>query len=335
MAKITPEQFEGVWSATPTPFTEKWAIDRPSVKRLINHHLRLGVKGLFLGGTCGEGAWMPERDLRTLVETAVEAADGRLAIAVQVSDNSSARILDNVAKAKADGADLAIIAPPQFLMNATPANIKSLYVDAIQGSSLPVAVYDLGKIRGTFVPPEVLKSLYAESNVVAIKDSSGDPERMKIALAARRKRPEMRLLTGGEFNTVEYLKAGYDGVMLGGAAFNGYLAGLIRDAVIAGDIAVADELQAHMNEIMYTVYGGRDIKCWLAGEKRLLMELGVFKTYNNYLKFPLTASCAKAIEKLVKTEAELLLPEAPKVAKASKAKAVAKPRAKKAAVAQA
>jgi len=45
----------GVWSSTLTPFTDNMDVDVESVERMVEHHLRLGVKGLFLAGTCGRG----------------------------------------------------------------------------------------------------------------------------------------------------------------------------------------------------------------------------------------------------------------------------------------
>lgn len=51
----------GVWSAAPTPFTSKMDIDLVSIKRMIKHHIRLGVNGLFLAGTNGEGQLMTNR----------------------------------------------------------------------------------------------------------------------------------------------------------------------------------------------------------------------------------------------------------------------------------
>jgi len=308
MKTIPPELFEGVWSAAPTPFDDKMRVDVASVKRLVEHHVRLGVKGLFLAGTCGEGAWMPERDRRTLVQATVAAAKGRLIVSVQVTDNSAARILDNIAMAKEDGADMAVIAPPYFLMNATPANVGNLYVEAIRHSPLPVGVYDRGAHSSVAVPDAVLKAIYAEPNVVSIKDSSSDLGRRAIALAARRKRPALRLLTGNEFMCVEYLEAGYDGLMLGGAAFQGHLAGLIMEAMAAGDEALARRLEQRMIRIMYAVYGGQKIKCWLSGEKKILVDMGVFKTWKSYLNYPLTDSCCRAIESVLANDADVLLP---------------------------
>jgi len=114
-----------------------------------------------------------------------------------------------------------------------------------------------------------------------VKDSSTDPARREIALAARRKRPELRLFDGDEFHCVEYLKAGYDGLLVGGGIFIGYLAGKIIEATADGEFVLADKLQQRMNRMMYAVYGGKKIKCWLSGLKRLMVELGVFRNWKN------------------------------------------------------
>ncbi|MCK4623724.1 MAG: dihydrodipicolinate synthase family protein, partial [Phycisphaerae bacterium] len=263
--RIGNSNFRGVWSATPTPFTEKMQLDTVSVRRLVEHHIALDVKGLFLCGTCGEGPWMTDKQRRVLIQTAAKYAKGKLPLAVQVTDNSAARILDNIRAAKDDGADIAVIAPPYFLSNTSPAAILNLYREAIRQSPLPVGIYDRGEYSSVLIPESVLKAVYAEKNVILIKDSSSDPKRRRIALAARRKRPKLRLLSGDEFNCVEYLQSGYDGLLLGGGIFNGYLAGQIIAAVADGKIAQARRLQERMNRIMYDVYGGRKIACWLAG----------------------------------------------------------------------
>jgi len=311
MKKISTEKFKGVWSASPTPFTNRMSIDTVSVKRLVEHHIRLGVKGIFLCGTCGEGPWMPERDRRALVRAAVAAARGRLVIAVQVTDNSAARILDNMRSVAEDGADMAVIAPPYFLLNATTDNVVALYVEAIRGCPLPVGVYDRGRHSSVSVSTEALQKIYTEPKVVLVKDSSSDPERMKLTLRIRETRPELSLLNGDEFNCVEYIKAGYDGLLLGGGIFNGHLAGRIIEAVKSGRLPEAERLQKRMNRLMWDVYGGKKISCWMAGLKHLLVEMGLFATPCQYLNYSLTPSCRSAIARALIREKEDLLPKNP------------------------
>lgn len=309
MAKRIPQEaLSGVWSATPTPLTDDMATDALSVKRMVAHHCRLGVKGLFLAGTCGEGAWLPEREKRRLVATVSKHAAGKLLVSVQVTDNSAARILDNIMAARDDGADIAVIAPPYFLLNANPRTLLNLYRQAIQDSPLPVGIYDRGAFGSVLIPNDVLAQIYVEPKVVLVKDSSTDPSRREIALAARRKRPELRLFNGDEFHCVDYLKAGYDGLLLGGGIFIGYLAGKIIEATAAADFVLADRLQRRMNRMMFAVYGGKKIQCWLSGLKRLMVELGVFRTWKNYLHYPLTASCLRSIQRLATSDRDVLLP---------------------------
>lgn len=299
----------GVWSAAPTPFTAGMEIDREAVRRMVEHHARLGVKGLFLAGTNGEGPWMTEAQRRTLVRAVVRCARRRFPIAVQVTDNSAARILDNMRAAAQDGADIAVIAPPNMPPPRTgPASLLNVYREAIRHSPLPVGIYDRPMMAGGFVPDEVMASVLAEKNVVMLKDSSANPGRMRRALAARRRRPALRLLNGWEFNCLPYLKAGYDGLLLGGGVFNGYLAGQIVAAAAAGQWSRAEELQQRMNRMMWDVYGGRKITCWLSGEKYLLMRLGVFRTWQNYPAYPLTAACRRGIERTLREDGEFLLP---------------------------
>lgn len=300
--------FAGVWSATPTPFTSSMKVDRVAVKRLVEHHVRLGIKGLFLCGTCGEGPWMRDEDRREVLQTAAAAARGRLVIAMQVTDNSAARIIDNMRCAKEDGADIAVIAPPHTLLNATPENLIAHYQKAIRNSPLPVGVYDLGVRGAVVIPEQVLATVYQEPKVVLVKDSSGVQTRRDLAIEAKRKRPELCLLNGDEFNCVSYLEAGYDGLMLGGAIFNGKLAVQLRDAALAGRLPQAHRIQKRMTRLMWDVYGGPNISCWLTGVKHLLVEMGIFRTTAGFLDYPLAPACKAAIARAMKRDADVLLP---------------------------
>ena len=305
---LNREKLCGIWSAAPTPLTEKMEVDVVSVGRMVEHHLRLGINGLFLLGTNGEGVWLSERNRRTLVRKVVEYNKGRMIIAAQVTDNSSARMLENVKLIAEDGVDIAVIAPPYFVMNATPKNICALYLEVIDRSSLPIGIYDRGSFGTVVVPDVVLKVIYGQKKVILVKDSSTNPEHRKIALAARKKRPELRLLNGWEFNCIDYLQDGYDGLLLGGGVFNGYLAGLMMQAVKDGDLCLAQRLQDRMNRMMWSVYGGKKIKCWLAGEKELLVKMGIFSTHKNLPNYPLMKSCDQAIKRVLERDRDVLLP---------------------------
>ncbi|MDB6170607.1 MAG: 4-hydroxy-tetrahydrodipicolinate synthase [Verrucomicrobia bacterium] len=293
--KIVSLQRGRVWSATPTPFTREDRVDEASVRRMVAHHADLGVAGIMLAGTCGEGPWLRDDDREMLVRTAVEAAVGKLTVAVQVTDNSAVRVLDNIDRAAAWGATVAVVAAPPFFLNATPQRVTEHYAEIARRSALPVGLYDRGAASPYVVPEAALAELLAERNFVMVKDSSQQPSRLKAYLKAREARPELALFSGSEFDCVDYLTAGYDGLLLGGGIFNAALAIRIIAAVKAGDLTKANALQTRMNDLMYRVYGGPKIECWMTGLKELLVQLGVFSSNRNLLGYPLTDLCRSQI----------------------------------------
>ena len=292
-------QRDRIWSATPTPMTAEGRIDKASVHRMVAHQADLGVAGIMLAGTCGEGPWLRDQDREVLVRTAVEAARGKLTVALQVTDSSAVRVLDNTDQAAAWGVDIAVVAAPPFFLNATPQRLLSHYTEIARASQLPMGLYDRGTGSPYVVPESLLPELLAEPNLVVVKDSAQQVSRRDAYLAARAERPDLVLFSGSEFDTVDYLAAGYDGLLLGGGIFNARIALRIMAAVRAGDLPLANALQARMNDLMYRVYGGTEIACWMTGLKELLVELGVFSTNQNLLGYPLTDLCRSQIKAAV------------------------------------
>jgi dihydrodipicolinate synthase/N-acetylneuraminate lyase len=289
----------GVWSATPTPLTEARTLDVSSVSRLVEHHVKMGVTGLMLAGTCGEGPWLRDADRDAMIRASVEAARDRLRIAAQVTDNSAIRTLANIEQAAALGVEIAVVAQPYFLLNATADRQLAFYRDVARSSALPVGFYDRGKASPYMMPETHLAELLVEPNIAMVKDSSQLPAHRDVFLAARARRPELILLDGDEFDCVSYLQAGYDGLLLGGGIFNAGLALRILRAVRAGNAVEAARVQARMTDLMLRVYGGPKIECWMTGLKELLVQMGIFSTRANLLDYPLTESCRVQITEAV------------------------------------
>ena len=82
----------------------------------------------------------------------------------------------------------------------------------------------------------------------------------------------------------------------------------IMAAMAAGDRPSAERLQDRMNEMMYAVYGGRELTCWLTGQKRLLVEMGIFSTWRGFLRYPLTPEYEADIVRIAKQDADVLFP---------------------------
>ncbi len=244
-----------------------------------------------------------------LVNEVVKNNQDCMLLAMQVTDNSAMQIIENIKRIEDSGVDIAVIAPPFFQFNTTQEYLKDLYLEVIESSSLPVGVYHRGKHSSVEIETDTLEKIIAHPKVIIVKDSSSDPiAREMICKAIAKRKDELFALDGDEFNSVPYIEAGYDGFLFGGACFNGFIANKILELGKAGDIAGAQAMQDYMNGIMTKVFGGEGLPCWLAGQKQIMVELGIFNTRKTIINYQITDECITAIKDVVEQEKACLLP---------------------------
>jgi len=306
--KFSMNQFDGTWSAMSTPLTLDGRVDASAVPKLVEHQLKLGIKGLFLCGTAGEGPFLPDAERLRLINLTVRYAAGRLPIAVQITDNSAERMIANLNCYQDLGIDIAVIAPPFFQLNVTDDFIYDLYAQVIEASQIPVGIYNRGKFSSVLITPETLGRILDNPKVLLVKDSASQEDYKQAILAAKARRKGMlAALCGDEFACVPYLRDGYDGVLFGGGCFNGAYAAEMHRLVRAGKQEEAQRLQEHLNEVMFKVFGGKKIACWLAGQKELMVRLGVFNTSRCLINYKLNEECSKAIDEVLRDEKSWLV----------------------------
>ena len=82
------EKLSGLIAATYTPMHEDGSLNLALVPNLVNHLLRNGVGGLYVGGSTGEGMSLTTKERQAVAEAYVQAAGGQLPVIVQVGHNS-------------------------------------------------------------------------------------------------------------------------------------------------------------------------------------------------------------------------------------------------------
>ena len=306
--KFSMDSFKGAWSAMSTPLTLDGKVDRDALAKLVEHQIKLGIKGLFLAGTAGEGPFLPDAERMRLAELTVRYVDGRIPVAMQITDNSAERMIENLQRYQ-DIIDIAVIAPPFFQLNAAKGDfIYDLYTQVIEASQIPVGIYNRGKFSSVYVDPEVLGRLLDNPKVILCKDSASMAEFTQAIMAAKQRRNgELAVLCGDEFDCVTYLKAGYDGVLFGGGCFNGAYAAEMCRLAAEGKFDEAQAIQSHLAEVMFKIFGGKSIECWMAGQKEIMVRLGVFNTAKTYLNYQLSEQCSKDIDEVIRAEKAWLL----------------------------
>jgi len=295
-----------IWSATPTPFLNNGLLDDEGIQRLCAQHERLGISGLFLAGTCGEGPFMPNRQRAELVSKVRRAADELFHLAVQVSDTSPARVRENIADAVAAGADSVVIAAPWMPRFVNRDFARRYFLESLEcACPVPTGIYVLAQPPETGIDLDLWREVVAHPRVAYVKDSSGSVEYRQAFLAMQARRPELVLRTGNEFDVVSAVQDGYSGCLLGTAIFNGGMIGRAIAALRAGDTAGARAWQERSNRLLYDLFRP-DIGAWMAGLKYALCAAGIFSTQFSHLAFPLADDDRRRIDAALERERECI-----------------------------
>lgn len=285
-----------IWSATPTPFLDDGSLDEPGIKNLVAQHTKLGVSGLFVGGTCGEGGFMPNSQRAAMVRQVKLAAGDSLHIAAHVSDTSAARVRENIQQMADAGADSVVIAPPFLVADFCNRNfLRRYFLEPIDSAPLPVGIYVRTPLSKMELDLPLWDEVTAHPKVKFVKDSSGSADYRHHFVEVKRRRPELTLLTGAEFDVVPAVAEGYDGCLMGTGILNSRLIGKALDSLAAGDMAGAQAWQTRSNELLFDLFR-RDIGSWMAGLKYALRKLGLFASEFSHLIFPLNDDDRRRID---------------------------------------
>jgi len=304
LKNLNRENIAGVWSAVPTPFTDKMELDTEGISRLVEHQVRLGIKGVFLASPNGEGRLMSDAMRMELAKEVVENNHDRMLLSMQIEDNPAKVMLDNIKRIEDCGIDIAVISFPFTPIEIEQEYLKELYFSVIEKSSLPIALYHINRTS----PTPLFGKIILQPEVVLVKDCSNDLNKTAMILnTAKGRQNELFTLSGNEANCVSSVRRGYDGLLLNSACFTGFIAKAIFEFAYACKLEEAQALQDYMNSLLVDVFG-LELDCWLTGQKQILVELGIFNTARTLLGEQISNERIARIKEIVKEEEEFLLP---------------------------
>ncbi|MCK4982432.1 MAG: dihydrodipicolinate synthase family protein [Victivallaceae bacterium] len=309
MKKVNQENVAGVWSAMPTPFTNELKLDTESVSCLMEHHVRLGIKGVLIAGISGEGHLMSDSMQTELAVEVVKSNQNRMLLSMMVMDSSAAMMIDNIKCIEDYGIDIAVIGFPFTPIDVEPEYLRELYLSVLEKSSLPVSINHINRFSSNLDETELFEELIMHPKVIQLNDCSNSSDKIDMVLDTKQKREnELTILSGNELCCASYVAFGYEGFLLGSACFTGFVAGKILELVQADKINDAWELQSYMNSLLIDVFG-LDFEHYLIGQKQMMVELGIFSTAKTLQKHQIPEDFIFTIKELVKEEKEFLLPE--------------------------
>lgn len=290
--------FHGIIPPLLTPRTAGGDIDRAGLAALVDHLISGGVHGIFVLGSSGEVPYLSNAERDLVLETALEAAAGRVPVLVGISEQTTVRVLEEADRLLAIGGDAAVVTTPFYALSDAAEVERHLRAIAAH-VSVPVFAYDVPVRTHMKMPLDVLVRLAEEGVIAGVKDSSGDDVGFRRLLLATKHLPDFAVFTGHEVVT--------DGAMLGGAA--GIVPGLgnvdpagyvrIFDAAKSGDwstVTAEQDRVARLFDITGAATPGR-VSAGAAG-------LGGFKTALQLMGVISSNTMAEPMESLNAAEAE-------------------------------
>ncbi|SES25110.1 4-hydroxy-tetrahydrodipicolinate synthase [Salipaludibacillus aurantiacus] len=202
--------FGQVLTAMVTPFDQDGNVDFQATKELINHLLENGSDGIVVAGTTGETPTLSIQEKAELYRFAVETADGRAPVLAGTGTNSTRAAIELTRLATQAGVDGVMLATPYY----NKPNQEGMYqhFKAIADSThLPVMLYNVPGRSVVNLLPETVVRLSEISNIVSIKEASGDLDAMSEII---QNTPEdFTLYSGDDSLTLPILSIGGNGVV--------------------------------------------------------------------------------------------------------------------------
>jgi len=230
--------FEGILTALVTPFRDG-GVDEAALRHLIEHQIEAGVDGIVPCGSTGESATLSHAEHCRVVEVAVEAAAGRVAVVAGTGSNNTREAIELTRHAREAGADGALLISPYY-NKPTQDGIVAHYEAVARETRFPLLVYNIPGRTASNILPSTLGRLAEIEHVVGVKESCGDLEQIAHAIAACP--PPFTFVSGDDAATLPLIAIGGHGVISTTSNVAPREMGELVRAARAGDFARAREL---------------------------------------------------------------------------------------------
>ena len=201
--------FEGCGTAIATPFDEN-GVNLKEFARLVEDQIQNKVDAIIVCGTTGESSTMTEQEKLQTIECAVKTANKRVPIIAGTGSNNTKAVIEMNKKVEALGVDGLLIVTPYY-NKTTQVGLKEHYKVIAENTSLPIILYNVPGRTGVNIKPETCLELSKISNIVAIKEASGDLS--QVAEIANLCRDELTIYSGNDDQIVPILSVGGKGVI--------------------------------------------------------------------------------------------------------------------------
>jgi 4-hydroxy-2-oxoglutarate aldolase len=170
----------GIFPPITTPFYPDGKVYFKKLEHNVERYSRTPVAGIVVLGSTGEAILLSDQERRDVLKTAREAAGPNKVLVAGTGIESAIETLHLTEYAAELGYDVAMVRTPHYYKKQMhPANILAFYRTVADRSPLPVIIYNFPQATGYDIPAEIVVELAEHPNIIGIKESSGDVEKVR------------------------------------------------------------------------------------------------------------------------------------------------------------
>ena len=252
-------KFEGIYTPLAAPFYDDYTLNKDAMERTVNMLIEAGVHGIIVAGTTGEYYAMSKKERVFLMGLAKEMINGRLPMIIGTGAMRTEDSIEYAKAAKDHGADAILVAtPPYAYPTGREIALHALAID--RAANLPVMLYNYPGRMSVNMDEDTLDRLGRSANFCAIKESSGDPNRLHMLA---RDYPHIALSCGMDDQALEFFAWGARSWVCAGSNFapEAHIA-LYQACAIEGDFSKGRAIMSAMLPLMRVLeQGGKFVQC--------------------------------------------------------------------------
>jgi dihydrodipicolinate synthase/N-acetylneuraminate lyase len=177
----------GIFPPITTPFYPDGNVYFKKLESNVERYSRTPCAGLVVLGSTGEAIMLSDQERRDVLKTARAAAAPYKVLIAGTGVESAIETLRLTEYAAELGYDIAMVRTPHYYKKQMlPANMLAFYRTVADRSPLPVIIYNFPPATGYDIPAELVIELAEHPNLIGIKESSGDVEKVRKMVEATR-----------------------------------------------------------------------------------------------------------------------------------------------------
>ena len=170
----------GIFPPITTPFYPDGAVYYKKLEQNAAQWSRSPVAGLVVLGSTGEAILLSDDERRQVLRAAREACEQEKVLIAGTGAESVRETIVMCEHAASLGYDVAMVRTPHYYKKQlSPAVMLNYYRTVCDHSPLPVIIYNFPPCTGYDIPAEVVIELANHPNLIGIKESSGDLDKVR------------------------------------------------------------------------------------------------------------------------------------------------------------